>query len=91
MIHFAGLKAVGESQQKPLEYFDNNISGSVTLLNAMQQAGVFNLVFSSSAIVYCEPHQAPLNETMPTGNTTNNYGYSKLIVDQLLKTFEQMN
>lgn len=85
VIHFAGLKAVGESQQKPLEYFDNNISGSVNLLNAMQQAGVFNLVFSSSATVYGEQHQSPLNETMPTGNTTNNYGYTKLIVEQLLE------
>lgn len=85
VIHFAGLKAVGESQQKPLEYFDNNISGSVTLLNTMQQAGVFNLVFSSSATVYGEQHQSPLNESMPTGNTTNNYGYTKLIVEQLLQ------
>lgn len=85
VIHFAGLKAVGESQTKPLEYFDNNISGSVTLLNNMQQAGVFNLVFSSSATVYGEQHQSPLNESMPTGNTTNNYGYTKLIVEQLLQ------
>ena len=85
VIHFAGLKAVGESQTKPLEYFDNNISGSVTLLNAMQKAQVFNLVFSSSATVYGEQHQSPLNESMPTGNTTNNYGYTKLIVEQLLQ------
>jgi UDP-glucose 4-epimerase len=85
VIHFAGLKAVGESQSKPLEYFDNNISGSVTLLNAMQKAQVFNLVFSSSATVYGEQHQSPLNESMATGNTTNNYGYTKLIVEQLLE------
>jgi UDP-glucose 4-epimerase len=85
VIHFAGLKAVGESQSKPLEYFDNNISGSVTLFNAMQKAKVFNLVFSSSATVYGEQHQSPLNESMPTGNTTNNYGYTKLIVEQLLQ------
>lgn len=85
VIHFAGLKAVGESQTRPLEYFDNNISGSVTLLNAMQKAQVFNLVFSSSATVYGEQHQSPLNESMPTGNTTNNYGYTKLIVEQLLQ------
>ena len=85
VIHFAGLKAVGESQTKPLEYFDNNISGSVTLLNAMQKAQVFNLVFSSSATVYGEQHQSPLNESMSTGNTTNNYGYTKLIVEQLLQ------
>ena len=85
VIHFAGLKAVGESQSKPLEYFDNNISGSVTLFNAMQKARVFNLVFSSSATVYGEQHQSPLNESMPTGNTTNNYGYTKLMVEQLLQ------
>ena len=85
VIHFAGLKAVGESQSKPLEYFDNNISGSVTLLNAMQKAQVFNLVFSSSATVYGEQHASPLNESMSTGNTTNNYGYTKLIVEQLLQ------
>ncbi|WP_122900926.1 UDP-glucose 4-epimerase GalE [Acinetobacter sp. B51(2017)] len=85
VIHFAGLKAVGESQTKPLEYFDNNISGSVTLLNAMQKAQVFNLVFSSSATVYGEKHVSPLNESMSTGNTTNNYGYTKLIVEQLLQ------
>ena len=85
VIHFAGLKAVGESQSKPLEYFDNNISGSVTLFNAMQKAKVFNLVFSSSATVYGEQHQSPLNESMPTGNTTNNYGYTKLMVEQLLQ------
>ena len=85
VIHFAGLKAVGESQTKPLEYFDNNISGSLTLLNAMQKAQVFNLVFSSSATVYGEQHPSPLNESMSTGNTTNNYGYTKLIVEQLLQ------
>lgn len=85
VIHFAGLKAVGESQQKPLEYFDNNISGSMTLFKVMQHANVFHLVFSSSATVYGEQHTSPLNETMPTGNTTNNYGYTKLIVEQLLE------
>lgn len=85
VIHFAGLKAVGESQQIPLIYFDNNIAGSISLLNAMQRAGVFNLVFSSSATVYGEDHPSPLNEEMPTGMPTNNYGYTKLIVEQLLQ------
>lgn len=85
VIHFAGLKAVGESQQIPLEYFDNNISGSLNLFNAMQRASVFNLVFSSSATVYGEIHESPLNENMSTGNTTNNYGYTKLIVEELLE------
>ncbi len=85
VIHFAGLKAVGESQQIPLTYFDNNIAGSISLAQAMQRAGVFTLVFSSSATVYGEDHPSPLNENMPTGMPTNNYGYSKLIVEQLLQ------
>lgn len=85
VIHFAGLKAVGESQQIPLAYFDNNISGSIQLVQAMERAGVFNLVFSSSATVYDEANASPLNETMPTGMPTNNYGYTKLMVEQLLQ------
>lgn len=85
VIHFAGLKAVGESQQIPLAYFDNNISGSIQLVQAMQRAGVFNLVFSSSATVYDEANVSPLNEDMPTGMPSNNYGYTKLIVEQLLQ------
>ena len=85
VIHFAGLKAVGESQQSPLTYFDNNIAGSISLVQAMQRAAVFNLVFSSSATVYDEANMSPLNETMPTGMPSNNYGYTKLIVEQLLE------
>ena len=85
VIHFAGLKAVGESQQSPLTYFDNNIAGSISLVQAMQRAAVFNLVFSSSATVYDEANMSPLNETMPTGIPSNNYGYTKLIVEQLLE------
>lgn len=85
VIHFAGLKAVGESQQIPLTYFDNNIAGSVQLVQAMERAHVFNLVFSSSATVYDEANISPLNESMPTGMPTNNYGYTKLIVEQLLE------
>lgn len=85
VIHFAGLKAVGESQQIPLAYFDNNISGSITLVKTMEKAGVFNLVFSSSATVYDEANTSPLNEEMPTGIPTNNYGYTKLIVEQMLQ------
>lgn len=85
VIHFAGLKAVGESQQIPLAYFDNNISGSIQLVQAMQRAGVFNLVFSSSATVYDEANISPLNEDMPTGMPSNNYGYTKLMVEQLLQ------
>ncbi|QBK68127.1 UDP-glucose 4-epimerase GalE [Acinetobacter johnsonii] len=85
VIHFAGLKAVGESQQIPLAYFDNNIAGSIRLVQAMQRAQVFKLVFSSSATVYGEDNLSPLNEEMPTGMPTNNYGYTKLIVEQLLE------
>lgn len=85
VIHFAGLKAVGESQQIPLTYFDNNIAGSISLVQAMERAEVFNLVFSSSATVYDEANVSPLNEDMPTGMPTNNYGYTKLIVEQLLQ------
>ena len=85
VIHFAGLKAVGESQQIPLSYFDNNIAGSISLMQAMQRAHVFKLVFSSSATVYDEANISPLNETMPTGMPSNNYGYTKLIVEQLLE------
>lgn len=85
VIHFAGLKAVGESQQIPLAYFDNNIAGSISLVQAMQRAQVFKLVFSSSATVYGDNNPSPLNEEMPTGMPTNNYGYTKLIVEQLLE------
>lgn len=85
VIHFAGLKAVGESQQIPLTYFDNNIAGSISLVRAMERAKVFNLVFSSSATVYDEANTSPLNEEMPTGMPSNNYGYTKLIVEQLLQ------
>ena len=85
VIHFAGLKAVGESQQIPLTYFDNNIAGSISLVQAMERAQVFSVVFSSSATVYDEANISPLNEDMPTGMPTNNYGYTKLIVEQLLQ------
>lgn len=85
VIHFAGLKAVGESQQIPLEYFDHNISASIQLTQAMQKAEVFKLVFSSSATVYGENNPSPLIEDMSTGLPTNNYSYTKLIIEQLLE------
>ncbi len=85
VIHFAGLKAVGESQQVPLVYFDNNIAGSITLVQAMQKAQVYRLVFSSSATVYDEANISPLKEEMPTGMPSNNYGYTKLMVEQILE------
>lgn len=91
VIHFAGLKAVGESQAKPLIYFDNNIAGSTQLVKSMEKAGVYTLVFSSSATVYDEANISPLNEDMPTGMPSNNYGYTKLIVEQLLQKLSESN
>jgi UDP-glucose 4-epimerase len=84
VIHFAGLKAVGESVENPLLYYDNNIAGSVVLFEAMQEAGVRSVVFSSSATVYGDPHAVPIREDFPVGATTNPYGRSKLIIEQIL-------
>ncbi|MCC2614799.1 UDP-glucose 4-epimerase GalE [Aestuariibacter halophilus] len=85
VIHFAGLKAVGESVEKPLMYYQNNVYGSLVLVEAMARHGVYNLVFSSSATVYGDPISLPLNENMPTGQPTNPYGQSKLMVEVILK------
>lgn len=85
VLHFAGLKAVGESVQQPLAYYENNVSGSVVLFQAMAAAGVFNLVFSSSATVYGEPTQMPISEACPTGTPTNPYGRSKLMIEEILR------
>lgn len=85
VLHFAGLKAVGESVRMPLEYYQNNVAGSLTLFQAMAHAGVFRLVFSSSATVYGEPEQMPIREDFPTGQPTNPYGRSKLMVENLLR------
>jgi len=87
VIHFAGLKAVGESVQKPLEYYDNNVSGTLVLLQAMRRAGVKTLLFSSSATVYGEPEIMPITEESPTFHATNPYGQSKLMVECLIKDF----
>lgn len=84
VLHFAGLKAVGESVSQPLAYYDNNVAGSIALCEAMQAAGVFTLVFSSSATVYGEPDTMPISETTPTGRPTNPYGRSKLMIEELL-------
>jgi UDP-glucose 4-epimerase len=83
VVHFAGLKAVGESVQKPIDYFANNVQGTVSLLQAMQQTGVRNLVFSSSATVYGVPQYLPLDEQHPT-SATNPYGRSKLHIEEIL-------
>ena len=85
VLHFAGLKALGESVQQPLAYYENNVSGSVVLFQAMAAAGVFNLVFSSSATVYGEPKQMPISEACPTGIPTNPYGRSKLMIEEILR------
>ena len=84
VIHFAGLKAVGESVEKPLLYYRNNIDSTLTLLEAMKKFGVKNFIFSSSATVYGTPKEVPLVETMPTGSPTNPYGWTKLMMEQIL-------
>ena len=83
-IHFAGLKAVGESVERPLAYYENNVSGSVTLLECMLEAGVKTLVFSSSATVYGEPASVPIREDFPLA-ASNPYGRTKLVVEQILR------
>lgn len=85
VIHFAGLKVVSESMQKPLHYFDNNITGSIVLLQAMANAQVNRLIFSSSASVYGEQTACALDESMPTGIPVNTYSYTKLVVEQMLE------
>lgn len=85
VLHFAGLKAVGESVAQPLRYYDNNVHGSQVLLQACADAGVFNFVFSSSATVYGEPAQMPISEACPVGHPTNPYGRSKLMVEDMLR------
>ena len=83
VIHFAALKAVGDSCERPLAYFDNNISGTISLLRAMRDAGVGRLVFSSSATVYGEPQSVPIDEDAPL-SSTNPYGRTKLVMEQLI-------
>ena len=84
VIHFAGLKAVGESVRKPLEYYTNNLVSTLVLLNAMRAHGVKNFVFSSSATVYGDPASVPILESFPTGGTTNPYGTTKLFLERVL-------
>lgn len=84
-IHFAALKAVGESVQQPIHYYENNVGGTVSLLNALETVGVKRFVFSSSATVYGEPPSLPLNEDMPLGEATNPYGWTKIMMEQVLR------
>ena len=84
VVHFAGLKAVGESVEIPLDYYDNNVGGTITLCRAMSAAGVKNLVFSSSATVYGDPATVPIREGFPL-SATNPYGRSKLFIEEILR------
>ena len=85
VIHFAGLKAVGESVAKPLEYYDNNLGSTMTLCRVMARHGVKRIVFSSSATVYSGDNEMPLHENSRTGNCTNPYGWTKYMGEQILR------
>lgn len=89
VIHFAGLKAVGESVQKPLEYYDNNVNGTLRLISAMRAANVKNFIFSSSATVYGDQPKIPYVESFPTGTPQSPYGKSKLMVEQILTDLQK--
>ena len=90
VIHFAGLKAVGESVSMPVQYYDNNVHGSLELLAAMEEAGIRNIVFSSSATVYGDPESLPITEDAPL-STTNPYGGSKLLTEEILRGVAQFD
>jgi len=84
VIHFAGLKAVGESILKPIKYYNNNVTGTITLLEEMNKADVKTIIFSSSATVYGDPRTLPIKESHPTGGVSNPYGQSKLFIEKIL-------
>ena len=84
-IHFAGLKAVGESVRMPLEYYDNNLNSTITLCEAMRDHNCKNIIFSSSATVYDSANKVPLKETDLTGNCTNPYGWTKYMSEQIMR------
>ena len=88
-IHFAGLKAVGESVQKPLDYYDNNVGGTVTLLRALNKHNCKNIIFSSSACVYGNPKIIPITEECPKGLCTNPYGQTKHIIEEIMKDLQK--
>ena len=89
VLHCAALKAVGESVRQPLRYYDNNITGSLILLEEMQKAGVHSIVFSSSATVYGDPEIVPITENSPTGATTNPYGTSKHMMERMMQDHQR--
>ena len=88
-IHFAGLKAVGESVVKPWEYYENNIAGTLTLVDVMRKHGVKNIIFSSSATVYGDPAIIPITEECPKGQCTNPYGWTKSMLEQILTDIQK--
>lgn len=90
VVHFAGLKAVGESVEKPLHYYDNNITGSIVLVETMMESGIFSIVFSSSATVYGDPASVPITEDFPL-SATNPYGRSKLFIEDMLRDMARTN
>ena len=89
VIHFAGLKAVGESVQQPWRYYDNNLNSTLALLHVMERVGVKQLIFSSSATVYTAGSPMPLGEDSPTGHCTNPYGWTKYMIEQILSGIAQ--
>ncbi len=89
VIHFAGLKAVGESVAKPWEYYENNIAGTLTLVDVMRKHGVKNIIFSSSATVYGDPAIIPITEECPKGQCTNPYGWTKSMLEQILSDVQK--
>ena len=91
VLHCAALKAVGESVQKPLEYYHNNITGTLSLLNVMKRVGVKRIVFSSSATVYGEPEMIPITEECPKGQCTNPYGWTKSMMEQIMEDVQKAN
>lgn len=89
VIHFAGLKSVPESTQKPWEYYNNNITGTLTLVDVMRKHGVRNIIFSSSATVYGDPAFVPITEECPKGQCTNPYGWTKSMLEQILSDVQK--
>lgn len=89
VLHCAALKAVGESVEKPLEYYHNNITGTLTLIKVMKETGVWNLVFSSSATVYGNPVEIPITEACPKGACTNPYGWTKSMMEQIMMDIQK--
>ena len=88
-IHFAGLKAVGESVEKPWEYYENNISGTLVLLDVLRSHNCKNIIFSSSATVYGNPEQIPITEECPKGQCTNPYGWTKSMLEQVMMDMQK--